>query len=62
MALLLAEHPWLEDPLVDWEFAYAGRVRSVPRELTLGTLAQSEGKEPEEILTRIHELLQSHSA
>jgi hypothetical protein len=62
VALLLAEHPWLEDQLVDWGFAYVGRVRSVPRELTLGTLTRSEGKEPEEILARINELLQRHSA
>ncbi len=58
VAVLLAEHPWLEDQLMDWGFAYIGRVRSVPRELTLGTLSRSEGKEPEEIIARINELLQ----
>jgi hypothetical protein len=60
VALLLAEHPWLEDQFVDWGFAYIGRVRSVPGELTLGTLARSEGEEPNEILARINDLLQKH--
>jgi len=62
VALLLAEYPWLEDQLLGWGFGYVGRVRSVPRELTLGTLARSEGKEPEEILARINDLLQRHFA
>lgn len=62
VALLLAEHSWLEDQLVDWGFAYVGRVRSVPGELTLGTLSRSEGKDPEEVLTRINDLLQRHLA
>lgn len=60
VAVLLAEHSWLEDQLVEWGFAYVARVRSVPGELTLGTLARSEGKEPQEILTRINDLLQRH--
>jgi len=34
-----------------------GRVRSVPPELTLGTLAASEGKVPEELIARINEQL-----
>jgi len=58
VALLLAEHPWLEDQLLDWGLGYIGRTRSVPRELTLGTLARSEGKEPEELLARVNDLLQ----
>lgn len=60
VALLLAEHPWLEDSLFAWGLAYIGRVRSVPGELTLGTLAASEGKEPADILTRINEQLAAH--
>jgi hypothetical protein len=60
VAALLAEHPWIEDPLFDWGIAYIGRVRSVPRELTLGSLASSEGKAPDEIVTRINDLLRSH--
>jgi uncharacterized protein involved in response to NO len=57
-AILLAEYPWLEDHLFAWGLDYIGRVRSIPRELTLGTLARSEGKDPEEIVARINELLQ----
>jgi hypothetical protein len=59
VAVLLAEHPWLEDRLFAWGLAYVGRVRSVPRELTLGTLAASEGKYPEEIIARINDLLRN---
>jgi uncharacterized protein involved in response to NO len=61
VAVLLAEHPWLEDHLFAWGLAYVGRVRSVPRELTLATLAQGEGKVPVEILARINDLLRKHS-
>jgi hypothetical protein len=57
VAVLLAEYPWLEDHLFAWGLAYVGRVRSVPQELTLGTLAASEGKVSEEILARINDLL-----
>ena len=59
-AVLLAEHPWLEDQLFDWGLGYVGRVRSVPRELTLGSLAASEGTQPEEIINRINEQLAKH--
>jgi hypothetical protein len=62
VAVLLAEHPWLEDHLFAWGFAYVGRVRSVPRELTLGTLAASEGKHPEEIVAHINGQLAEHSS
>jgi hypothetical protein len=58
VAVLLAEHPWLEDQLFAWGFAYVGRVRSVPRELTLGTLAGSEGKDPGETVARVNDLLE----
>jgi uncharacterized protein involved in response to NO len=57
VAVLLAEHPWLEDHLFGWGLAYVGRVRSVPQELTLGTLARGERKDPEEIVDRINDLL-----
>lgn len=59
-AVLLAEHPWLEDQLFEWGLGYVGRVRSVPRELTLGSLAASEGTQPEEIINRINEQLAKH--
>jgi hypothetical protein len=32
VAILLAEHPWLEDHLIAWGLRYIGRVRSVPAE------------------------------
>jgi len=59
VAVLLGEYPWIEDHLLAWGFAYVGRVRSVPRELTLGTLAAGEGKAPEEIIARINDLLRA---
>ncbi|HEY7311478.1 MAG TPA: NnrS family protein [Gemmataceae bacterium] len=62
VAVLLTEHPWLEDHLFAWGLDYIGRVRSVPRELTLGTLAASEGENPNEILARINEQLEMHAA
>jgi hypothetical protein len=58
VTVLLAEHPWLEDHLFAWGIAYVGRVRSVPRELTLGTLAASEGKDPQQIIARTNEQLE----
>jgi hypothetical protein len=61
VAILLAEYPWLEDHLFAWGLGYVGRVRSVPRELTLGTLAGSEGKAPEEIIARINDLLREYA-
>ena len=60
MAVLLSEYPWLEDHLFAWGLGYVGRVRSVPRELTLGSLAAGEGKASEEIIARINELLEKH--
>lgn len=62
VAVLLAEHPWLEDHLFAWGLDYVGRVRSVPRELTLGTLAASEGKDPDQIIARINEQLQMQAS
>jgi hypothetical protein len=57
VAVLLTEYPWLEDHLVAWGLGYVGRVRLVPRELTLGSLAASEGMGPEETAARINDLL-----
>jgi hypothetical protein len=59
VAALLAEHPWLEDHLFAWGLAYVGRVRSVPRELTLGTLARGEGQAPDDVAARVNDLLRS---
>jgi hypothetical protein len=57
VALLLAEHPWIEDHLFAWGLAYVGRVRAVPRELTLGTLASGEGKDVAETVAHVNALL-----
>jgi hypothetical protein len=62
VAVLLAEYPWLEDHLFAWGLAYVGRVRSVPRELTLGTLASGEGKHTEEVIARVNEQLAQHAS
>jgi hypothetical protein len=58
VAVLLSEYPWLEDHLFTWGLGYVGRVRSVPRELTLGSLAAGEGKAAAEIIARINGLLE----
>lgn len=57
VAVLLAEHPWIEDRLIELGIGYLARTRSVPRELTLGSLARSEGREPAELVERINALL-----
>ena len=57
VAILLAEHPGLEDHLVAWGIRYVGRVRSVPAELTLGSLAVGEGFNPEALVARINAVL-----
>jgi hypothetical protein len=62
VANLLAEHPWLEDHLVAWGLRYIGRVRSVPGELTLGSLAAGEGLDPEATVARINVLLSGNMA
>lgn len=62
VAVLMAECPWLEDLLFAWGFAYIGRVRSVPRELTLGTLATGEGLPTEEIIARINSEMAARSS
>jgi hypothetical protein len=54
VAVLLAEHPWLEDHLIAQGLRYIGRVRSVPAELTLGSLAVGEGVEPGALLAEIN--------
>jgi hypothetical protein len=61
VALLLAEHPGIEDHLIAWGLRYLGRVRSVPAELTLGSLAVGEGFDPEALVARINVLLGGHT-
>jgi hypothetical protein len=62
VAVLLAEHPWIEDDLHAWGLKYIGRVRSVPKELTLGSLVESEKLDPEGLITRINERLAEHDS
>lgn len=61
VAVLLAENPWIEDDLHAWGLKYIGRVRSVPKELTLGSLVESEKLDPEVLITRINERLAEHA-
>ena len=62
VAILLAEHPWLEDHLIAWGLRYLGRVRSVPAELTLASLAVGEGFDPGALVARIDSLLGAYAA
>jgi hypothetical protein len=57
VAGLLAEYPWLEDELIAEGVGYLARVRSVPDELTLGTLLAKEKPEPGPTLARVNALL-----
>jgi uncharacterized protein involved in response to NO len=57
VAILLAEHPWLEDHLVARGLRYIGRVRSVPAELTLQSLSAGEGFDPGALIADINALL-----
>ncbi|GIW94874.1 MAG: hypothetical protein KatS3mg110_2915 [Pirellulaceae bacterium] len=57
VAVLLAEHPWLEDELIACGIDYLARTRSVPRELTMASMSRSHGQDPESLLRRINELL-----
>ncbi|RMG40991.1 MAG: hypothetical protein D6725_02215, partial [Planctomycetota bacterium] len=57
VAVLLAEHPWIEDRLIELGVDYLARTRSVPRELTVGSLARSERLDPAEFIERVELLL-----
>jgi len=54
LALLLAEHPWIEDLLRPTGTHYLERTRSVPDELTIGSFAQSEGFSADELVSKIN--------
>lgn len=43
LAVLVAEHPWLEDRLRPIGTRYLERVRSVPEEITIGAFSEMEG-------------------
>lgn len=57
VAVLLAEHPELEDWLIDEGYDYLARARSVPKELTIRTLAERKGDSPESLVQRINSRL-----
>jgi hypothetical protein len=57
LAVLLAEHPWIEDRLRPSGTHYLERARSVPDELTIGSFATSEGFDATELVTRINSWL-----
>ncbi len=54
LAVLLAEHPWIEDRLRPTGTHYLERARSVPDELTIGSFAQSEGFAPDELVSKVN--------
>jgi hypothetical protein len=57
LAVLLAEHPWIEDRLRPTGTRYLERARCVPDELTICSFAASEGFQPTELLARINSWL-----
>jgi hypothetical protein len=54
LAVLLAEHPWIEDRLRPIGTRYLERARSVPDELTIRSFAESEGCDAEELVSKIN--------
>ena len=62
LALLLAECPWMEDRLIETGSFYLARARTVPQELTIGSFAESEGRDGREVVDRINELLSERAA
>ena len=57
LAVLLAEHPWIEDQLIESGDDYLTRARTVPHELTIGSLAESEGRAAHDLVDQINSLL-----
>ncbi len=56
-AILMAEHTWLEDILIARGIRYLARVRSIPNELTLRSLAIGEGFDPEPLIADVNRML-----
>ena len=54
LAVLLAEHPWIEDRLRPSGTHYLERTRSVPDELTLGSFAATEGLDATGLVSKIN--------
>jgi hypothetical protein len=57
LAVLLAEHSWIEDRLRDTGTRYLERARSVPGELTIASFAAHEGFEPAQFVAMINDWL-----
>ena len=55
--MLLAEHPWVQDTLVERGSSYLARARTVPHELTIDSFAESEGQAPDDFVDYINQLL-----
>lgn len=53
-AILMAEHTWLEDHLIARGVRYLARVRAIPNELTLQSLAIGEGFDPKALVADIN--------
>lgn len=54
LAVLLAEHPWIEDRLRPTGSRYLERTRSVPDELTIASFAAHEDFDPAELVAMIN--------
>lgn len=61
-SILVAEHPWIEDHLIASGVGYFARVRSVPAELTLGSLATSKKLDADAMVAEINALLEVKEA
>lgn len=61
-SILVAEHPWIEDHLIASGVGYFARVRSVPAELTLGSLATSKKLDSDAMVAEINALLEAKEA
>lgn len=57
LAVLLAEHPWIEDRLRPTGTRYLERARSVPKALTIASFAAHEGFDPTRFVAMINEWL-----
>ncbi len=54
LAVLVAEHPWIENRLRPLGTRYLERARSVPDELTIGSFAESEGFDAAQFVSEIN--------
>lgn len=62
LAVLLAEHPWIEDRLRPTGTGYLERARSVPDELTIASFAAHEDFDPSQFVAMLNDWLADGSA